>query len=173
MAGQLMGYVDPDVRREYARVWASDRRAAWLEDHPCACGRPAKHTRAAPGQRRVPRVWTWAPARRDLALVGVRTFCDRCEPPAYRERKSLVLGTRTETGIVVKCEDAPQVKRRAPKRSKERKIDALAPLPFQRGPIEYKRTHHDCDRCDDSFDSRIELIVHRRQIHGVLMMVRT
>ena len=72
-------YLDRERKREFARRWMNERRATWLADHPCACGRPAVTMRGEDGP--IPKgIFSASEKRREDLLRNVRTFCENHAP---------------------------------------------------------------------------------------------
>lgn len=79
-----MPYSDPEVRKEYQRLWVQRNREAWIDSQgrKCnLCGRsdlPFEVDHIDPSGKSDHRVWSWSKARREEELAKCQLLCELC-----------------------------------------------------------------------------------------------
>jgi hypothetical protein len=84
-----MPYSAAATRKQYARVWMFDRKAAWLKANgPCRhCGskEDLQVDHVDPSQKVTHRIWSWSLKRRQAELKKCQVLCRTC----HRAKSSL------------------------------------------------------------------------------------
>lgn len=104
-----VSYKDPARQREFCRLWARKRRAAWFAGKRCAvCGSTERLEldHVDPGQKTSHRIWSWSKPRFEAEVAKCQVLCSDCHKTktyGYSPREHAPHGTRSHYRWGCRC----------------------------------------------------------------------